>query len=161
MRTTTRIISGRLRTTSSRSRVDNPQTGWAGTNGDNRKRTRRILLTFQGESYEAPRSGRGGRRFKSCHSDQLFKFHSLIDVARRGGRGHRRFLEAPLSDVSETSRPASADLGLVLVTGASGFVGSAVVRTVRQAGYPVRALVRALSPRTNLQDPSVQIAEGD
>src|SRR3954462_11154563 len=71
------------------------------------------------------------------------------------------FPEASLSDVSETSRPASADLGLVLVTGASGFVGSAVVRTLRQAGCPVRALGRASSPATNLRDPSVEIAEGD
>src|SRR5205085_10399040 len=47
------------------------------------------------------------------------------------------------------------------ITGASGFVGSAVVATFRAAGFPVRALVRPSSPRTNLQDPSVEIAEGD
>jgi hypothetical protein len=27
-------------------------------------------MIFQGEPDSAPRSGRGGRRFKSCHSDQ-------------------------------------------------------------------------------------------
>jgi len=70
--------------------------------------------------------------------------------------------EAPLFQPSETPRqPAPVDTDSVLVTGASGFVGSAVVATFRAAGFPVRALVRASSPRANLQDPSVEIAEGD
>lgn len=51
--------------------------------------------------------------------------------------------------------------GLALVTGASGFVGSAVVRAALGAGYPVRALVRASSRRDNLAGLDVEIAEGD
>ncbi|HEY7298918.1 MAG TPA: hopanoid-associated sugar epimerase [Xanthobacteraceae bacterium] len=39
---------------------------------------------------------------------------------------------------------------LVLVTGASGFVGSAIANAARAAGYRVRVLARASSPRTNL-----------
>jgi len=39
---------------------------------------------------------------------------------------------------------------LTLITGASGFVGSAVAKALRQTGYPVRVLVRPSSPRTNV-----------
>ena len=39
-------------------------------NANKRSRTRRKSLNFQGSSGFGPRSGRGGRRFKSCHSDQ-------------------------------------------------------------------------------------------
>src|SRR5215475_2791421 len=41
--------------------------------------------------------------------------------------------------------------GLLLVTGASGFVGSAIAIAARKAGYQVRVLVRPSSPRTNIQ----------
>jgi dihydroflavonol-4-reductase len=51
--------------------------------------------------------------------------------------------------------------GKVLVTGASGFVGSAVVRSALKEGFEVRALVRSSSPRTNLTGLDVEIAEGD
>jgi dihydroflavonol-4-reductase len=40
--------------------------------------------------------------------------------------------------------------GLTLVTGASGFLGAAIANSARAAGYSVRVLVRATSPRTNI-----------
>jgi dihydroflavonol-4-reductase len=49
----------------------------------------------------------------------------------------------------------------VLVTGASGFVGSAVARAVHAAGYRVRALVRATSRRDNLAHLDIEVKEGD
>jgi dihydroflavonol-4-reductase len=50
---------------------------------------------------------------------------------------------------------------LAFVTGASGFVGSAVARALIASGYPVRALVRPTSPRTNLDLAGLQIVEAD
>jgi dihydroflavonol-4-reductase len=51
--------------------------------------------------------------------------------------------------------------GRVLVTGATGFIGSALVRAFLAAGYPVRALVRARSPRDNLAGLEIESVEGD
>jgi dihydroflavonol-4-reductase len=50
--------------------------------------------------------------------------------------------------------------GPVLVTGASGFVGAAVAKALRRDGYRVRVLVRASSPRTNI-DPADEVSVGD
>jgi dihydroflavonol-4-reductase len=49
---------------------------------------------------------------------------------------------------------------LLLVTGASGFVGSAIAIAARRAGYGVRVLLRAASPRANIQ-PSDDVVIGD
>jgi dihydroflavonol-4-reductase len=49
-----------------------------------------------------------------------------------------------------------------LVTGATGFVGSAVARRLLQEGWQVRALVRAGSVRSNLEPlPALEIVPGD
>ncbi|AKJ67315.1 NAD-dependent dehydratase [Pandoraea thiooxydans] len=53
------------------------------------------------------------------------------------------------------------DSDRVLITGASGFVGSAVIRTALARGHRVRALVRASSPRDNLRELDVELVEGD
>jgi dihydroflavonol-4-reductase len=50
---------------------------------------------------------------------------------------------------------------MILVTGASGFVGAAVAKSLMAAGHPVRVLVRPTSPRTNIADPRLDIAIGD
>ena len=49
----------------------------------------------------------------------------------------------------------------VLVTGASGFLGSAVLRKVLERGCSARALVRPKSPRDNLADLDCEIVVGD
>jgi dihydroflavonol-4-reductase len=49
----------------------------------------------------------------------------------------------------------------VLITGASGFVGSAVARAAQQRGYQVRVMVRPSSPRRNLVGLDAEVVEGD
>lgn len=50
---------------------------------------------------------------------------------------------------------------ITLVTGVSGFVGSAVARALAARGERVRGLVRASSPRANLTDFPGELTEGD
>ena len=48
-----------------------------------------------------------------------------------------------------------------LITGANGFVGSALVRELLQQGHEVKALVRPGSDRRNLEQLAVTLVEGD
>ncbi len=50
---------------------------------------------------------------------------------------------------------------LTLLTGATGFVGSAVARTLAARGHRLRLLVRAGSDRSNLAGLDAELAEGD
>src|SRR5713101_4480401 len=50
--------------------------------------------------------------------------------------------------------------GLCLVTGATGFVGSAVARVLLNAGHPGRVLARPHSDRRDLAGLAVEVAEG-
>jgi dihydroflavonol-4-reductase len=49
----------------------------------------------------------------------------------------------------------------VLITGASGFVGSAVAHALAESGYSVRAFLRPTASRLNLVNLDVEIVEGD
>ena len=49
----------------------------------------------------------------------------------------------------------------VLVTGATGFVGSAIARSLLESGYGVRALVRPSSVRNNLAGLDLETFDGD
>jgi dihydroflavonol-4-reductase len=51
--------------------------------------------------------------------------------------------------------------GLVLVTGVSGFLGSAVARALVAEGTPVRGIARASSPRAHLDRFPGELVEGD
>jgi dihydroflavonol-4-reductase len=54
----------------------------------------------------------------------------------------------------------SLSSGLCLVTGATGFVGSAVARVLLKTGHPVRVLVRPTSDRRNLEGLAVELVQG-
>jgi dihydroflavonol-4-reductase len=51
--------------------------------------------------------------------------------------------------------------GRVLVTGASGFVGSAVARIARKRGFEVRVVVRKTSSRQNIEALDAEVVIGD
>ena len=55
----------------------------------------------------------------------------------------------------------AASPDIALVTGATGFVGSAVARALKARGVAVRALARAESPRRNLEGLDAEVVVGD
>ena len=64
------------------------------------------------------------------------------------------------SEASPVATRNEPDASPVLVTGASGFVGSAIAAALRARGHNVRVLVRRSSPRGNLAEDDI-VCEGD
>ncbi len=53
------------------------------------------------------------------------------------------------------------ELGKILVTGATGYIGGRLVRELMMRGYDLRVLVRSKSPEHEILWPDVEIFEGD
>jgi dihydroflavonol-4-reductase len=66
----------------------------------------------------------------------------------------------PGEDAAEGNAERRAPRSTILVTGASGFLGSAIAAALRARGHAVRVLARPSSPRTNL-NPADVVCEGD
>lgn len=62
---------------------------------------------------------------------------------------------------NEERSAAASGFGSVLVTGATGLIGGAVVRALMGAGYTVHALVRPVGDRTNIAGLDVTVRQGD
>src|SRR5262249_40583139 len=62
---------------------------------------------------------------------------------------------------SRLSTAYGVGLGMDLVTGATGFIGAHVVRSLLARDRAVRCLVRPTSPRQNIDGLPVEVAEGD
>ena len=92
----------------------------------------------------------------ACLSAIAFGGPAAWRATRVAGAGFRAC--APFTcDRSRTRRMSTR----VLVSGANGFVGSAVVRALLRHGYTVRALVRASSDTRNLDGVDAEIVHGD
>lgn len=76
-------------------------------------------------------------------------------------RGLRETGRRRMTETREETMHGAADGGRVLVTGANGFVGSAVVRQALKAGHAVRAMVRRRDASTVLAGLPIEIVEGD
>jgi dihydroflavonol-4-reductase len=66
--------------------------------------------------------------------------------------------DAGVAVATEVARESSPST--ILVTGASGFLGSAIAGALRVRGHDIRVLARPSSPRTNL-NPADTLCEGD
>ncbi len=83
------------------------------------------------------------------------------------GEGGQNVASADIESVGEAGAIAGEDKGAlearpspVLITGASGFLGSAIAAALRARGDDARVLVRPSSPRANL-NPADTLCEGD
>ena len=85
----------------------------------------------------------------------------VADHARRAGGGFAACRSAPCSAGAATHCMTGQRGDLVLVTGATGFLGSAVARVLAGEGFCVRVLARPSSPRGNLAGLALEVVEGD
>jgi dihydroflavonol-4-reductase len=79
---------------------------------------------------------------------------------RDGGQSIARGLAGGADVAVETAAARQSSPSTILVTGASGFLGSAIADALRIRGHDIRVLARPSSPRTNL-NPADTLCEGD
>jgi dihydroflavonol-4-reductase len=79
---------------------------------------------------------------------------------RDGGQSIARGLAGDADVAVATGAARQLSPSSILVTGASGFLGSAIAAALRVRGHDIRVLARPSSPRTNL-NPADTLCEGD
>jgi dihydroflavonol-4-reductase len=79
---------------------------------------------------------------------------------RDGGQSIARGLAGDADVAVATGAARQLSPSTILVTGASGFLGSAIAAALRVRGHDIRVLARPSSPRTNL-NPADTLCEGD
>jgi dihydroflavonol-4-reductase len=79
---------------------------------------------------------------------------------RDGGQSIARGLAGDADVAVATGAARQLSPSSILVTGASGFLGSAIAAALRVRGHDIRVLARPSSPRTNL-NPTDTLCEGD
>ena len=67
----------------------------------------------------------------------------------------------PKLETDSKNRSGGNNTQVALVTGATGFVGSAIIRQLIKSGYQVRVLIRSISNHRNVEDLPVEIFMGD
>ncbi len=87
-------------------------------------------------------------------------YTSRLDTLNMAGTLTRPAYDAP-GDLYGLPGPAGDQQGRVLVTGATGFAGSAMLRALVGGGYKVRALVRDRSHARALELAGVEVAVGN
>src|SRR5665213_277875 len=88
--------------------------------------------------------------------------HQYLHLGQRRKRAYKPALRNFVRVISHlTPAPTLRPGDLVLVTGGSGFVGSAVLRALSERGLRPRALARASSPRANFEGIDCEIVIGD
>ena len=111
-----------------------------------------------GENRPAPVNGQAGRGVVALLRD-LWPEPEVASV-----RPRRWVLHAP--GAASHTAPSAESLPVAppmraLVTGASGFIGTHLVRTLAARGVPVRALVRTEARGRHLLGPNVEVVVGD
>lgn len=110
--------------------------------------------------YQAVRSG-GAAPIADRSIVDTVAICEEIGVALRDREARQeRAAETHLARVAGAMAPAEASRGVVLVTGAGGFLGRAVVGAIRANGRHVRALTRR-PPRFAVREPGVEYRDCD
>src|SRR5260370_41592763 len=115
--------------------------------------------SFANSAARAAREGGAGSSAPgpSCNSGRRIAGDSCGGLPLMVLRGIDQPPRPPQAIGRMMIQPAGSHAGPVLVTGASGFIGSAIVQAFGRAGYPVRALVRRSSVRANLIDTDCEV----
>ena len=136
--------------------------------GSASRRTTGVLpVTMPGWCGRPPSPGLRGLRCASCGRALLARLPPR-NAWKATRRSRERFWESPGANLRPWAAAAPAAItstmqagDTVLVTGVSGFLGSAVARALIARGLRVRALVRRTSPRGNLAGLDCEVVAGD